>query len=118
MAFPAATIFTILPAMVGMRNWCYATNDTPRSKFLHGNAGIAAHTVGIEKLRAEHISECRAIWQSMIKTPYLCPLKFNLAPTVSIVRTHLLDDLNDLGACGPAFLLELFESSCGSSSST
>ena len=72
----------------GMSNWCYAANDTPRSKFLHGNAGIAAHPVGIEKLRAEHISNAVQFGNLMIKTPYLCLLKFNLAQR-SALSAHI-----------------------------
>ena len=92
-----------------MRQWRDRNNDAPRRSFVHRDTKITTHALWREIFWSEHILDALKLGRFVRQTTDFGLIKLDLPPTLSVVDTHLFNQLDDLDTSGPAFLLELLE---------
>jgi hypothetical protein len=105
-ALPAATMLMMLPLSVGGRN---RADDPEGGVLFQRNAMVAAAGIGMQPFNARNQLDDLELLDLVVQPADLCLLQLDPAPLGGIGFRQGLYDLNHLGPCGDAFLLELEE---------
>ena len=92
----------------GVCTRCDGSDDTKGGELFHGDAMVAAHSVGFEELDTGQILQPQQFVDFVIQTADVSFIQLDAPPLRGVVRRQFFNDVDDRLAASDTFFLKLF----------